>query len=393
MANAERDVLIAGGGIGGLASAIALARKGLGSVVLERSSFTEESGAGIQLGPNATRILRALGNLEEVERAAFGPEAVWLFDGITGRRLGTMPLGMEAERRFGAPYLTLHRADLHGALLSVCKSLAEVGLRPSFEVIAAQAAGDTVAAIAADGRRAEGSSLVGADGLWSTVRQHVAPEAALRFARATASRALMTVSSLRAPFDAPVVGLWLGPRAHLVHYPVRGGSHVNLVAVTAGGAEGQGWSQTGDAEALLRSFGGWCKESRSLLEQADSWRRWSLYRLRPLARWSTGRVVLLGDAAHPVLPYLGQGAALGLEDAITLAEGLARTPKDPANAFRHYESLRRARAARVQRVSQRLGALYHLAGPMRPARNFLLSRKERSLASFDWLYGHRGTSV
>jgi len=389
MAITTRPVLIVGGGIGGLTASIALAERGLDTTVLERSTFAEESGAGIQLGPNATRLLRALGVLEAVAPSAFRPEAIWVFDGLTGRRLTSVPLGSQAEARYGAPYLTLHRADLHAALLSACKARGAIALTPGFAVAGVEARDEAVAAVGIDGARTEGSAVLGADGLWSDVRNAVAPGASLRPTSATASRALLPLGGMPSPFDAPVVGLWLGPRAHLVHYPVRSGEALNVVAVTDGGDDAEGWNRSADREALLCGFTGWCKESKSLLERAEGWRAWSLYRLAPLPRWSRGRVALLGDAAHPVLPFLAQGAALAIEDAVALAATLAETPADPAAAFRRYEDARRPRASRVQRQSKRFGRLYHLRGPARLARNFALARRtERTaLDRFDWLYG------
>ena len=383
-------VLIAGGGIGGLAAAIALGRRGIESEVLERSRFTEETGAGIQLGPNATRALKALGVLEAIEPHAFRPEAIWIYDGLSGRRLASVPLGRHAEDRYGAPYLTLHRADLHAGLRAAAESLGPVTLRPGFDVTAIDAQGADVLARGVDGSEAKGASLIGANGLWSTLRPLIMPEASLRFTGATAWRARLPRENLPAPFDAAVVGLWLGPRSHLVHYPVRGGDDLNVVAVTEGGAERQGWNQSGSAETLLSSFTRWTKDSKSLLERAAGWRSWSLYRLTPLRRFSVGRIALLGDAAHPVLPYLAQGAALAIEDAVTLAACIDAWQGDPPQAFRRYEALRRPRAARVQRQSRRFGRIYHLSGGLRLARNLVLERRSEAAAlqRFDWLYRH-----
>ena len=387
---AER-VLIAGGGIGGLAASIELGRCGIETAVLERSGFTEETGAGIQLGPNATRALRELGVLAAIEPHAFRPEAIWIYDGPSGRRLASVPLGKRAEQRYGAPYLTLHRADLHAGLRAAAEKLAAVELRPSFEVTAIEADSGQIVVHGAGGGKAEGASLIGADGLWSTVRSLMMSEASLRFAGATAWRALVPRKGLPSPFDAPVVGLWLGPRAHLVHYPVHGGRDLNVVAVAEGGVEAQGWNRSGDASALKSTFDRWAKDSKSLLERAEGWRSWSLYRLAPLRRWSAGRIALLGDAAHPVLPFLAQGAALAIEDAITLASCIEICPGDPSAAFLRYEALRRPRATRVQRLSRRFGWIYHASGPIRLARNLILERRngESALNSFDSLYGTR----
>lgn len=391
MPSQEGRVLIAGGGIGGLAASIALARREIASNVLERSAFEEETGAGIQLGPNAIRALRQIGALDAIDQTAFRPEAIWVFDGLSGRRLASVPLGDHAETRYGAPYLTLHRADLHAALLSVAERLDLIALTRGFEVnsIAEDDAG--VAAQSADGSRAAGSCLIGADGLWSAVRKHVAPRAALRFAGATASRTLVPRKELPPPFDAPVVGLWLGPGAHIVHYPVRRGADLNVVAVTDGGHERRGWNEAADARALRASFTGWCKDSKSLREYAGVWRSWSLHGLAAITPWSTGRTVLLGDAAHPVLPFLAQGAALAIEDAVALASNLVSLPHDPASALARYAKERQYRAWRVQREARLLGRLYHLRGPARLARNLVLGwrRETALLASFDWLYRER----
>ncbi len=383
----EGRILIAGGGIGGLTLSLALVRSGFRAAVLDRSSFAEETGAGIQLGPNATRALRGLGLLQAVEAQAFRPEALWLFDALSGRRLATMPLGREVEDRYGAPYLTLHRADLHAALLQACRDEASVELRPDFEVTAVEEHDTGITAFAAKGERAEGSVLIGADGLWSAVRARVAPHAAPRFAGQTAWRAILPRAAA-GPFDASVVGLWLGPGTHLVHYPVREGKELNLVAVVESGHAERGWGRPGDQASLLAAFARFAKVPQSLLEMAEGWRAWSLYRLPPLRRWSAGRITLLGDAAHPVLPFLAQGAALSIEDAVALAGALAAWGGDPSLAFPRYEDLRWRRAGAVQRRSARMGRLYHLGGIARIARNAVLQRRRpaRLLSAFDWLY-------
>ena len=234
----------------------------------------------------------------------------------------------------------------------------------------------------------DGSCLIAADGLWSSLRKQVAPHAKLLFAGATAWRTLLPRDGLGAPFDAPNVGLWLGPRAHLVHYPVRGGRELNVVAVVEGGESRQGWNIEAEAAGLLPRVDGWASPALELLRRAKSWRCWSLYRLKPLRHFTQGRIALLGDAAHPVLPYLAQGAGLAIEDAVTLAASFAEHNGDAPAAFRLYERSRRPRAARVQREALRFGRLYHLSGLMASARNLVLSRRspDRLLASFDWLY-------
>ena len=385
----ESQYLIAGGGIGGLTSAIALARQDLKVTVLERSDFRDESGAGIQLGPNATRLLERLGLLEAIEQVAFRPSAIFIFDGLSGRCLAEIPLGTYAEARYGAPYLTLHRADLHAVLHAACEVRETIALSPCFDLTGVEETEIRVNAIAADGRVAEAPALIGADGIWSEIRTLIAPQARLLFTGATAWRTLLPRGELKHPFDAPVVSVWLGPNTHLVHYPVRGGKELNVVAVTEGGSDTRGWNQAGDAEALQSAFANWCKESKALLEKAPSWRCWSLYRLSGLPSWTSGRITLLGDAAHPVLPYLAQGAALAIEDAVTLAKCLKEFEGNALTAFPRYEAARKERATRVAERSERNGKHYHMAGALRVARNLMLHYRpgERLLGRFDWLYG------
>ena len=382
----EERVVIAGGGLGGLSAAIALATRGIASTVLERSNFSDETGAGVQLGPNATRALQRLDLLDDVATMAAKPEAIYLFDAHTGRRLSVMPLGAAILQRHGVPYLTLHRADLHAALRAKAQSVAE--LKPGAEISAIAAVAEGVNVLTRAGT-SHGSCLVGADGIWSTVRAVVAPNAQLRFGEATAWRTLLANERLSSPFGDNIVGVWMGRGAHLVHYPVRNGRQINAVVVIDQGNEGLGWHRAIDAGDLLKRIGKWAPEPRRLLEQAISWRGWALYRLPPLTSWNRGNVVLLGDAAHPVLPFLAQGAALAIEDAVTLAACMAASRESLPAAFTRYEALRKPRVTQVQRASWRFGRIYHAGFPLRASRNLVLSarRGDRLLTSFDWLYG------
>ncbi|MDJ0513681.1 MAG: FAD-dependent monooxygenase [Methyloceanibacter sp.] len=391
-------VLIAGGGIGGLATAIALDRKDIEAHILERSNFAEESGAGIQLGPNATRVLRRLGVLDALEPQTFRPRAVWLFDGRTGKKLATVPLGDVAEERYGAPYVTAHRADLHEALRIVAADAPHVMLTSNATVTGIRE-DDGVSITGSDGMTWQGCALVGADGIWSTVRRWVAPDAIPAFTGATAFRSLTPRDSLPEPFSLPIVGLWLGPRTHLVHYPVRGGAAVNIVAVTEAGEKEEGWNNAVEQQTVLANFSRWTQTPIDLLDAAPAWRAWSLFALPAFPTWSRGRTTLLGDAAHPVLPYLAQGAGLAIEDAATLAELLQQIRAEPTQAFATYETIRRPRATRVQVVSKRLGRAYHLGDGVfsdliRVSRNAILGLRgeEATLRGFDWLYGEPNRS-
>ena len=382
-------VLIAGGGIGGLTAAIALGRRGIAATVLERSSFSDQTGAGIQLGPNATSVLRELGALAPIAQQGFRPEELVIFDGLSGKRIASMPLGAAMEKRYGGPYLTLHRADLHAGLLRACRALGTVDLRENMAVTDVQAFDRKIVAITGGGKSREASWMVAADGLWSEIRQRMAPRSLLRHARATAWRALLPRLSLAAPFNAPIVGLWLGPHAHIVHYPVRAGAALNVVAIIDSGHAQMGWNLEADPTPLLERLRFWASPLRELIESAGSWRCWSLYRLPRMGAWHQGRIVLIGDAAHPVLPYLAQGAALAIEDAATLASCLRGRARDPLSAFADYESLRRPRVARVQRMAGIYGRLYHWRGPAAAARNAILRRSspEALLQRLAWLYG------
>lgn len=383
-------ILVAGGGIGGLATALALARGGVAVRLLERHAAPSETGAGIQIGPNGMRILAWLGVAARLEPLATAPRSIRIFDGRKGRLLTELPLGSWIEARHGAPYRAFHRADLHAALLQRTTEEPLIDCVWGFDVaeIAQDDAGVSVSS--AEGATLTGRALIGADGLWSRVRREVAPSA-VTFSRRAAARALVDASGAAPVFSAPSVGLWLGPRAHIVHYPVRAGAMIAIVVVFDSKNAATAWDGAGDAEEISRAVAGFAPELTHFLALARSWRKWSLYDPVPLPRWTKGRVTLVGDAAHPILPYLAQGGALALEDALALAASLTSGTGDIRAAFAAYEEARRPRAARVQAASRRNGWVYHLAGPLAAARNrYLRTRKPESLmAGYDWLYEYQ----
>ena len=390
----SRTVVIAGAGIGGLTAALALAQRGFRVSVLEAAERLDPVGAGIQLSPNAARILIGLGLGERLKPHVVAPDELKVMNARTGHVLAHAPLGEVAEKRFGAPYWVIHRSDLQDALLGAIAVSPEITLQLGTKVddFAVHSNGITIAA----NRRMQpteehGVALVGADGLWSSLRQRLGHRAQPRFARHTAWRALVPADELRAELSAPSVNLWLGRHAHLVHYPVKGGKLVNVVAILRDDWREAGWSTKGDAPELRDRFraGMWQAPARELISAAESWQKWALHDVAPLGPWGRGPVTLLGDAAHAMLPYLGQGAAMAIEDAAVLALCLERTPDDPTAAMRAYEGKRRARTSRTQRAARRNGTIYHMGGAEAFLRTLALLAMRGSglIRRYNWLYG------
>jgi salicylate hydroxylase len=387
-----RTVVIAGAGIGGLTAAIALAKRGFPVTVIEQAERLEAIGAGIQLSPNASRVLIGLGLGERLAPYVVAPQALNVMNARTGRVLARATLGDTATKNYGAPYWVIHRGDLHTVLRETIEAtpLISLQLGTRIEDFAVHGEGVTVG-----GRKDEqpiethGAALIGADGLWSVLRARVGNRMQSRFAQHTAWRALVPADAVSPALRAPTVNLWLGRHAHLVHYPVRGGSLVNVVAILRDRWHEVGWSAPGDHDELLSRFpaGTWHGAPRDLIAAAPAWQKWALYDCRPLKRWSAGPVTLLGDAAHPMLPYLAQGAAMAIEDAAVLAQCLAQTDDTPA-ALRRYEKKRRNRTARAQRAARRNGTVYHMGGAGAFLRGLTLvaMRGTGLLRPYDWLY-------
>jgi salicylate hydroxylase len=379
-------ILVAGGGIGGLALALALARQGVRSVVLERQAEPTAAGAGIQLGPNGVRALQQLGLKSALEPLVGTPSALIVYQGRTGRPLATLPLGAFVAARHRAPYWVAHRGDVHAALVAAAARTPLIGLRTGFAVGDVRLGGAGVEVLSIAGKLASGSALVGADGLWSRVRACVCPVVPT-FAGATATRTVLP-AACAGRLAQMSLGLWLTPGVHVVHYPVRAGSEVAVVVIATEDWRGREWDTVADPEALLRRLGGFHQSLREVLSRAQTWRKWALFSLSALPSWVAGRVVLMGDAAHAMLPYLAQGGALALEDALVLADCLAELPGDEIAALARFSALRRARALRVERASRRQGRIYHLSPPFAWARDLALRMLPGSLlmARLDWLY-------
>ncbi len=389
---ADYDSVIAGGGIGGLSAALCLAARGLKVGVFERHPRPQEAGAGIQLGPNATRLLDKMGVLGQLSGHVAEPRAIAMRDGKTGRPLARVPLGRTALERYGSPYFTVHRADLHSALHQAVCAHANVDLHHDAEVASWREQGEHIVFTLASGAAASGSAGIGADGVWSTLRTTLLGEGSARFTGEIGWRTLVPAEDFSMDGALDTITLWLGPGGHIVHYPVKGATMMNIVAVTTGTALAPGWASAGNREELIAAYRRWAEPCRRVLSLSADWSRWPLHERAPDPSWSRGRMTLLGDAAHPMRPYLAQGAVMAIEDACVLAACLGDKATSVTGALKRYERARRPRTARVQRASAANSAIFHAAGPRRFARNLALRAAGavaplRLLARQDWLYG------
>jgi salicylate hydroxylase len=388
---AARDVIIAGAGIGGLTAALTLTRAGLRTTVLEQAPQLETAGAGIQLSPNATKILIALGLGERLKVTAVEPEAIRVMSGPSGREIVRIPLGRFASNRYGAPYWLIHRVDLQAALADSARYNSDITLKLGARVEDFAAHKKGVSVLARYGGQLteeKGIALIGADGIWSTVRERLRRQRRPRFTHRTAWRALIPADTLAPQWREPMVNLWLGMDSHLVTYPVKGGALINIVAIIDDQWRELGWSGTGEPEEVLRRFArwSWAESARDIVATPDRWQKWALFE-RP-AMSGSGTVALLGDAAHPLPPFLAQGGAMAIEDAAVLASSLAAHKDDPARGIRDYERARRKRIARALKTSRKQGRVYGLTGPEAWIRNVVMRQlgSRRLLYRYDWLF-------
>jgi salicylate hydroxylase len=386
----HKQVVIAGGGIGGLAAAVACAQRGVPVQLLERAAQLSEVGAGIQIGPNVTRILQAWGLGAALMQVAAFPGQLQARDAQTGRVLGTLRLGKRAQALYGAPYATIHRADLQGLLHRAAQS---AGVEPLLGQTVQSWQG-TEAALqvnTAEGLSLQASALIGADGVWSAVRQQLLGDAPARFTGHLAYRALVAQVDLPAHLRSNQVTVWLGPRLHVVHYPVRSGEWLNLVAIVHGVKPEQAheWDQAGHTQALMQAMGAVGRDLHERLASVPGWRQWALHDRAPLSaagEMAQGRVALLGDAAHPMRPYLAQGAGMAIEDAQALAKNLSELSAAVPDKLQAYAEQRWSRNARVQARAIRNGRIFHTSGPVAWGRNLSMRLFGERLMDVPWLY-------
>ena len=389
-------ILVAGGGIGGLATALALSRGRHRVDVFEQAAVFGEIGAGVQLGPNATRRLQQLDLGPGLAAIAARPDALVVHSAESGSELARMPLADAMQQRYGAPYFCVHRADLHGLLLDAVRARGTGTLVTGAQIRQVETSDDLVCLSSTDARAWEGEAIVGADGLWSMVRRQLDCASAAQPPRVTghtAWRALIEQSRLPAALRRKRVDVWLGPRLHAVAYPVRGGDWLNVVVIaeSAPAGDARDWDQSSSIAALKQVMGRSCAGLQSLLDAMPGWRAWSLGDRAPMtsaAEMAHERVALVGDAAHPMVPYLAQGAGMAVEDAVALADSLADgSAADVPAAFARYAEARWARNAQVQARARRNGEIFHATGAVRLGRDMAMRLLGAKLLDQPWLYG------
>jgi salicylate hydroxylase len=389
--------LIAGAGIGGLAAALFIAQAGWRVTICDRENALQEAGAGLQLAPNATRLLADIGILDDLDDLAVEPMGIRVRRAGDGRQITRAELGPKATERFGAPFLVVHRADLQNALLKRARANANIEIRLGLRLVDIREGESKIAGLfeVTDGPelRIEADLLVGADGLWSRARTLAGLPAPTRYSGKTAWRTLIPREAAPLFAREAEVNLWMGPDAHLVHYPVCGGHEINVVAIIEDDWREEGWSAPGNPDILASRFRTWNKKARDLIDAAEHWNRWALVDRAPEGRWSRARMTLLGDAAHPMMPFIAQGASQAIEDAAALATLLRpiREGTEPlAQALRRYDATRIPRSARVQKEARRQGAIYHFDGLKARIRDSALQMLpgDMLLHRFAWVFAH-----
>lgn len=393
MRTSDRPIIIAGAGISGLTAALCLTRAGFPVHLIERAGRFDEVGAGLQLSPNASRILIALGADKLLEPALGKPQALIVRSAQSGRVLIEMPLGGEAIRRWGAPMWVAHRADLQQALLELVRAEPNLILSPGQELqdVGEEENGASATLIAKEERQTVTSPLfIAADGVWSRAAARFENGAEPRFSGRTAYRATVAMSDVPASLRKNATGLWLGHRAHLVHYPLRGGTLLNIVAIVSDNRRGDHSAKAATPAEVIAGFGEFAALAQHLLNVPQTWLSWPLFTRPPLRRWPGRRILTIGDAAHPMLPFLAQGASMAIEDAAVLARCLG-AEADVDRAIARFKMERTARVSRVQSEAERNSKVFHLGGIAGLARDMALSALGATglAGRYDWLYGFK----
>jgi 3-hydroxybenzoate 6-monooxygenase len=383
-------VLVVGGGIGGLSLALGLANRGQRVHVLEKAPEFGEIGAGIQIAPNGSWALDRLGVLEDIKANAVFPQRILWMDAVSGEQLTSLDLGERFRERYGYAYFVMHRSDLLDTILQHCRANPLIALEPDKDVTAIEDRGTTAIARCADGSSYEAAALIGADGLWSTVRKAILDDGDALCSEYVAYRGTIPIEEVSAHAGFDNVMLWTGPERHLVQYPVRRGELYNQVAVFKSRRYRRGSDDWGTPDELDEKFGTGTELVRAALTKFWRNRRWPMFDRLPIANWTRNRITLMGDAAHPMLQYLAQGACQALEDAVVLAEALGDRPNDVEAAFHAYQAARIDRTTRVQTAARDWGEWWHQhPGPGLDSRNALLrARAADDFSDADWLYGY-----
>lgn len=381
---------IIGGGIAGLASAIALAKIGKQVDVFEKASAFEEVGAGLQIGPNAVSALKALGAYDAVEPHAFAPEYILVRDGLTGKLLNRLQLGDNFENLFKQPYRVIHRADLLNGLLETAKTYDTINLHTSKALVSLDLNKDTSDCTFADDTTSTHSLLVGADGFRSIVRRHIINDGPPVYAGHSLFRSLIPIENIEHIKDIKNVNLWLYPHGHVVHYPVSNGKQINIVAAVEQNWEKRGWSLPADTSQVLEHFKNAHDSLMAIISQPQGWLKWAAAGHPHSEIWHKNNALLIGDAVHPTLPYMAQGAAMAIEDAVCLGSHVKNQ-----RPISDYAQIRQARTQKIVETSTRLGKIYHMTNPSRLARNMVIksTSSNSQFKRMSWLYSWRAPDL
>ena len=382
-------IIIVGGGIGGLAAALALAQKTFDVIVLEQANQFKEVGAGIQLGPNVFKMFKALNLIEPVEELAVFPDALVMRDALTANAITRIPINTASfKKQFRFPYGVIYRPDLLNILKQACDRLPNINIIFNKRVVKTEQTPIKAFVICEDHTSYEAQAVIGADGLWSEIRKNILGNEAPRVSGHIAYRAVLPIDDVPEGSRNNEVTLWAGPKTHLVQYPLHRGEIMNLVAVFHSDRYEEGWDVYGESSELHERFSGQHTYVLDLLAKINSWKMWVLCDREPVKSWSNGRISLLGDAAHPMLQYLAQGGCMAIEDAICLADNLDKQSGDIIGALQSYQNDRYLRTARVQLTARFYGDVYHAAGPTAELRDLTLGGRttDQAYAGMKWLY-------